>query len=197
MRFEFLIILILSVLIFAGCSKTEDRSVEEMSQVKMKYKCLGNLQIPFQKTFSYDLDDDGKKDLFITSQLIGKPSEQSDYQSYYFMGGSSTYSPIDVEDQTPVLNAGDIIGEDMNLNHEWYNVPQVCIAEKIIPISGNDYWQGKWKNVSHKYLAFALKKDGKYTYGWLELSFSKNLGTVILHCIGFAEESGKNVIAGK
>lgn len=171
--------------------------VPENNPVKMKYKNLGDVQITFQKIFSCDVNDDGKKDFSITSELIGKPSEQSDYHSYFFTGGLSTYSPINSDEEAPLLNAGDNISLNAYPNHEWYNVAQITLSEKIIPMHGNDFWKGKWKDATHKYLAFAIEKNGERYYGWLELSFSQNAGAVILHRTAVAEEVGKHVFAGK
>ncbi|MEE1944535.1 hypothetical protein VRU48_05405 [Pedobacter sp. KR3-3] len=163
----------------------------------MQYKNLGDRQIAFGNSYSCDVDDDGVKDFSIHTEYFGKPAERIDCQQFYFIGAFPTYSPVDLNEQTPLLNAGNLIGKNSYANHAWYNASHLLLSEKVITESGNDYWQGKWKDASHKYLAFAVKKDGKLYYGWLELSFSQSQGALILHRAAIAEQAEKDVFAGK
>ena len=184
--------------IFTGCHRSDSEEITTPENpVRMKYKNLGDVEVAFQKAFPCDVDDDGKNDFYISSELIGKPSEQSDYHSYFFLGAFNTNSLVNSNEETPVLNLGDKIGKNIYPDHNWYNGNQITLAEKVIPLNGNEHWIRNWKDASHQYLAFSIKKNGKLYYGWLELTFSKNTETVILHRSAVAEEADKTVIAGK
>lgn len=185
----------LFLLLAVSCRKSnfKDRVPPIDKPLKMTYKNLGDVQIAFHNSYSCDVDDDGIKDFSITTEYNGKPAENIDCQGYFFNGAS----PVDPNEETPLLNSGDTIGNDTYPNHIWYNAAHLLLSEKVITMSGNDFWRGKWKDASHKYLAFSIEKNSKRHYGWLELSFSTNKGAVILHRAAIAEEAEKNVFAGK
>ncbi|HEX7844899.1 MAG TPA: hypothetical protein VF476_03800, partial [Chitinophagaceae bacterium] len=75
-------------------------------------------------------------------------------------------------------------------------VSEVFLGEKIIGVNQPVYWQGPWKDVSHKFLAVQIvKNDLKYN-GWIELTFDTANERLILHRAAISTEAGKEVKAG-
>lgn len=197
---RYFLLAVLIVVLSPACRKSDLEKKAPLSPTytsKIKYKNLGNVQVAFNKSYGCDIDGDGIRDFFITTDLIGKPAEQTDCRSYFFTGAFFTYSPVNDNEETPLLNEGDTIGKTIYVNHNWYNASNLLLAEKVITMSGNDFWRGKWKEASHQYLAFAIEKNEKKYYAWLELSFVQNPGVVILHRAAIAEEAEKYILAGK
>lgn len=193
--------LIISLFLFVltSCRKsTVNNPVPPVAEIpSMKYKNLGDVQIAFRKSYTCDIDNDGINDFSIHTEYLGKPAENVDCEQFYFSGAYLTFSPVDLNEQTPLLHTGDVIGKMSYANHFWYNASHLLLSEKVITESGNDYWRGKWKDASHQYLALAVEKNGKRYYGWLELSFSQRTETVVLHRAAIAEQPEKDVFAGK
>ncbi|WP_199141775.1 hypothetical protein [Pedobacter sp. ASV12] len=190
------LVIALFVLCSVSCRKSDlTNPMDNIPQ--MQYKNLEDRRITFGNSYACDVDDDGVNDFAIHTEYLGKPAERVDCQQFYFSGAFLTYSPVDSNEQTPLLNTGNAIGKNSYANHSWYNATHLLLSEKVITMSGNDYWQGKWKEVSHKYLAFAVKKNGKLHYAWLELSFSQSTEALILHRVGIAVLPERDVFAGK
>lgn len=193
--------LIISLFLFAltSCKKPPvNNPVPRTTDIPpMKYKNLGDIQVFFRSSYTCDVDNDGINDFSIHTEYLGKPAENVDCKQFYFSGTYLTFSPVDSNEQTPLLHAGDEIGKKSHENHSWYNASHLLLSEKVITDSGNDYWRGKWKDATHKYLAFAMEKNGKRYYGWLALSFSQPKEAVILHGVAIAEQAERNVFAGK
>ncbi|MCJ0743469.1 hypothetical protein [Pedobacter montanisoli] len=198
---RYFLVAVLFALLSVACRKSFDFERKDLLPPtytsKIKYKTLGDVQVPFNKSYACDVDGDGIRDFVINTDLIGNPFEKIDCRSYFFIGEFFTYSPVDGNEETPLLNTGDVIGEKSYINHNWYNASHLLLIEKVITMSGNDFWRGKWKEASHQYLAFAIKKNEKKHYAWLELSFDQNSGAIILHRAAVAEEAEKNILAGK
>ena len=184
--------------IFTGCHRSDSEEITTPENlVRMKYKNFDDLKIPFLRHYYCDVDDDGINDFYISSELLGIPAEDSDYHSFYVLGSVHTYSLVDINKECPILNKGDLIGKDIRADHHWLKENQVFLAEKVISSNGGYYWKRNWKDASHQYLAFSIKKNGKLYYGWLEISFSQDTETVILHRSAIAEEAERTVIAGQ
>lgn len=179
-----LIFLSVALLIFLGftsCDRAKENEEDELSSSNIIYKNMGDVEIAFNKSISCDVDDDGINDFTIGSQKIISTSEQSTNNRYFFTGSFRLYSPIDNMEQTRLLSVGDIVSENNFPTYEWFNSSKIILVEKVIPLSGNIFWKGEWRDVSHMFMAFAVEKNEKRYYGWLELSFSKEKEAVILH----------------
>ncbi|WP_315819294.1 hypothetical protein [Paraflavitalea speifideaquila] len=70
---------------------------------------------------------------------------------------------INEDNGSPAFNLGDTIPVNNYPDHDWYRVSLVELALKNTPVNSLPYWEGAWKQVSHKYLALqvgvAQKKD--------------------------------------
>jgi hypothetical protein len=71
------------------------------------------------------------------------------------------------------------------------------LAEKIIEESGNVFWQGSWKDVSHGFIPFSLTRNEEIHTGWLEISFQAATGEFILHRAAFNTGDGVDSRAGE
>ena len=67
---------------------------------------------------------------------------------------------------------------------------------KNIGYDNPPYWEKEWKDVSHKFLAIQVKRDGKLYHGWIELSMDTVNSKLILHRAAIAKEAGRQVRAG-
>ncbi|MDR2273182.1 MAG: hypothetical protein LBF27_19890 [Sphingobacterium sp.] len=192
------ILIIVTLYIPTACHRSYEEDLPLPNyRPKMKIKDFGDVSVTFPETFPCDIDGDGLKDLFFKTELIGDPINRCDYHSFSFRDGSFTCSPVNSEEETPSLTAGDIIGKYSFPNHSWHFASTIVLAKKNIPLSGSSFWSGPWKDSAHKYLPFAIEKHGERYYGWLELSFSKSEECIILHRAAVAEVAGKNVFAGQ
>ena len=62
--------------------------------------------------------------------------------------------------------------------------------------AGREYWEGKWKTRSHKYLPLQIQKNGKRYNGWVELSCDTGSQKTILHKAAISKKEESAVRAG-
>lgn len=162
----------------------------------MRYLDLGDQAVGFNHYSSSDLDGNGTTDFSVTTTLVGSPANRCDYQCYYFNGAFYSYTPVDNNEQMPILAKGDKVGPNSFPQHEWYNASQLLLSQRVIPVIGGPYWDGGWKDASHHYVAISLLKNEKFYYGWVEISFNTRQAAVILHRAAICEEAGREIKAG-
>jgi hypothetical protein len=162
----------------------------------MHYTDFGNREIKFEQGYHFDLDGDGSFDFGFATMRLGDPILKRDRLQYYATSGYYSYMPIDNNEESKILNKGDRIGSVAPIGHTWYNAAFTVLAEKIIPVNGENYWAGPWTNIAHHYLAVQVERNGKFYFGWIELSFDKVSGKIILHKAAISKEEGVAVEAG-
>ncbi|NII24358.1 hypothetical protein HB364_04680 [Pseudoflavitalea sp. X16] len=191
--------LVLAALSLAGCKKdgAPAPSKPVKPQPEMIYTDLQNRELKFQQAQVIDLNKDGAADIGFSTWYIGDPVERED--EVLFFAGSYIHSLLLVDDAngSPAFKSGDVIPVSNYPGHTWYQVAQVEMAMKNTPESGQPYWEGAWKQVSHQYLAIQVVKEGKRYNGWIEVSFDTAGEKLILHKAAICKEAEKAVVAGK
>lgn len=166
-------------------------------QPEMIYTDLQNRELKFQQAQLVDLNKDGSVDIGFSTWYIGDPIEKED--EVLFFASSYIHSNLLVNEAngSPAFNLGDNIPVNNYPGHNWYQVGQVEMALKNTPETGQPYWEGAWKQVSHKYLAIQVVKEGKPYNGWIEVSFDTTGEKLVLHKAAISKEAEKAVLAGK
>ncbi|MGC4038291.1 MAG: hypothetical protein QM764_20175 [Chitinophagaceae bacterium] len=115
-----------------------------------------------------------------------------------FLVTSDLYSslPVNESETTPVKNKNEVIPVEDFDSYNWYNASAIILAQKIIPLTGEEYWEGNWKDVSHRYLSVQVKVNNKRYNGWIELSFDKIAQKTILHRAAISRKAECDVSAG-
>ncbi len=160
----------------------------------MIYNDLRSAEVKYGQFKNIDIDNDGSFDFFFEVMLLGDPILQRDRLQFYAYSRQERNLLNNAQDQSPVLNLMDLISKT-HPGYTWYEISAILLAEKIITFNGN-YWEGPWKNVSHKFLPVQVKKNGKLYHGWVELSFDTTKETLTLHKSGLSIEEDKEVKAG-
>lgn len=186
--------------LMTSCSKDETPIPAKPpvgSQPEMLYTDLQNRELKFQQAQLIDLNNDGSADIGFSTWYIGDPLEKED--EVLFFAGSYIHSNLLVNDAngSPAFNLGDAIPVNDYPGHNWYRVAQVEMALKNTPESGQSYWEGVWKQVSHKYLAIQVVRENKRYNGWIEVSFDTAGEKLVLHKAAISKEAEKAVVAGK
>ena len=181
------------VLFFYSCKK--DAIVPKPStHPVMRYKDLQNAEVAVSYSQSVDIDNDGTKDFAFSVLLVGDPILQRDRLQFIAHSKIDDNLLNNDEDQSPVLNRYDLISET-HQGYQWYEISAIVLAEKITTMT-NVFWEGLWKNASHKYLPVQIKRNNKLYHGWIELSFDTASEKLILHKSAISTEAGKDVKAG-
>jgi len=188
--------LALAVLLLAACKKEKTTQPETpVPHPVMQYLDLHDESIGFSQIKIIDINNDGTNDFLVSTLLVGDPILQRDRRQYYISSGTQSRLLMDGNNQSPVL----IKNEEIKLQHPgygWFEVNSLLLAEKIVPMIGNPFWQGNWKAVSHKYLPVQVKKNGNIYNGWVELSFDMVQEKIVLHKTAVCTEAGKTIKAG-
>lgn len=181
-------------LMAASCHKDPVRTPDKPAPA-MKYIEFHDLELSFGHGWSFDLDQDGLKDIFFSSSLVGDPLAEVDKHQFYFGTSPFTFSPVDDMEETPALAQGRIISDTSFSGHHWYNA-SVILAQKIIKENVPDTWLGNWKDKSHHYIVLRVDQQGRPFYGWIEVSFDMQAEKIILHRAALCKESGREIKAG-
>lgn len=181
------------ILIFSACTK-EEIKIPPVSHPVMHYTNLQNAEVfPFQAR-AVDIDSDGVNDFLFGVLLVGDPILQRDRLQYFAYSKVNTNLLSNEQDQSPVLNKEDLISVT-HQGYQWFEVSAIVLAEKITTMTGS-FWEGLWKNASHKYLPVQIKRSDKLYHGWIELSFDTVAEKLFLHRAAISTEANKTVKAG-
>lgn len=189
-----LLTLTLAVLLLSSCDK-EVCEEPGLLHPRMQYTDLQNFEVKYGTTKRVDVDGNGTTDYYFETLLVGDALGQRDRLQFYADSRIDTYLPVNESEQVPQLSTGDMVKAQYN-TYTWYEISAIVLAEKITPVTGQPYWEGPWKNVSHKFLPIMIRKDGQRYYGWIELSFDTAAEKMILHRAAIASEADKEVKAG-
>jgi len=188
-----LFLFIIPFLFLFSCKK-EETLPKPSKHPAMVYKDLQNAEVIVSHSQSVDIDNDGTKDFAFGVLLIGDPILQRDRLQFI------AYSRIDDNllnndvDQSPVLNQYDLISK-IHQGYQWFEISAIVLAEKITTMT-DVFWDGLWKNASHKYLPVQIERNNKLYHGWIELSFDTAAEKLILHRSAISTEENKDVKAG-
>lgn len=184
---------IFTLAFLAGCQK--DEIIKPVIDPEMQYTDLHDSVVSSNQFVNVDIDADGKRDFSFETLLVGDPILQRDRLQFYANSKIGTNLMNDENDQSPVMQKGELISLNPS-GYTWWEISAIVLAEKIDPLVGSPYWDGPWKNASHKYLPVQVKKNELIYQGWIELSMNTEAGQLILHKAAISREAGKNIKAG-
>jgi hypothetical protein len=191
MRNNVLLLALGCLFILGSCKKENDIP----ANIPVEFFDLKDVVAKYQHPVSLELTKDGNTDFSFGVLLVGDPVLQRDRYQFFVSSRVKTNLLNDVNDESPMLNKGDIIG----LNHEgytWYEVSAIVLTEKIVTNQSTS-WSGRWTNANHKYLPIQIEREGKLFHGWIELSFDKTGEKVILHKAALSKSPNVSIRAGE
>jgi hypothetical protein len=184
---------VLLSVVFTSCEKEHPTGNPLPEQ--MQYTNLGDAEVSYGHSKSIDINKDGKADFLFSTLLVGDPILQRDKLQFYAYSKIETYLMNDENSQSLVLSKGDLISIQP-AGYEWYEISGILLAEKITPVTGAIFWEGLWKDASHRFLPVMVKANGLRQTGWIELSFNKTAEKIILHKAAIRLEAEKDCKAG-
>jgi hypothetical protein len=193
------------IFIFAGfltlisCEKTviqEEKPIE--SHPQMFYKNFGDTAVLFGRGASFDLNDDGSKDIYFTTLLLGDPIAKQDKRQWYVQSSFFANLPVNDNENIPQLSAGDSIPVNNFSGYTWYNASNILLAQKVFyETQEPPSWEGNWKTAQHQFIPIQIIQNSKYYNGWIEISFSMSAEKAIIHRSGISKQENQTVQAGK
>ncbi len=187
----------LLMVIFMSACKKDKPAVQEPSTPHpvMQYLDLHDESMFFGGSRIIDVNSDGTQDFLFSTLLVGDPVLQRDRRQFYISSSTTSHLLMDVNDQSPVFSSNAEIKLQHN-GYQWFEVVSLLLAEKIIPLTGSNFWQGAWRDLNHKFIGIQVKKNGNIHNGWIEISFSTAAEKIIFHRAAISTEPGKAVRAG-
>lgn len=191
-----LALLLLSLI--AGCKKKVETAPvpAPTPHPTMMYRNLGDTSVAFGRYASFDLNNDGEKDVYFTTQLVGDPIAQQDKMQWLVTSSFNTNLPVNTSERIPMLQFQDVIPVYDFSGYYWYNASSILLAQKTIPAAPPNYWEGDWKSSAHHFIPLQVLKDGKRYNGWVEVSFSILTERLIIHRSAVSIEPQQQVKAG-
>lgn len=182
--------------IAVACNKSRPELIVE-PHPSMLYKDLADSSIAFGRIASLDVDNNGEKDVLFSTQLVGDPVEQKDKQQWLVTSSFNANLPVNSTEHIPVLHYLDSIPLNDFSGYPWYNASSILLSQKTITMTTPPYWEGDWKEASHRFIPIQLKKQEGLYNGWIEVSFSTGNEKLILHKAAICKGVNKNISAGK
>lgn len=168
-----------------------------LSHPSMSVKDLEDSSLTFGRHASFDLDDDGEKDVFFSTQLVGDPIEQKDKRQWMVTTSFYANLPVNSAEHIPVLHYLESIPLNNFSGYAWYNASSILLSQKTLTMTKPPFWEGDWKEASHRFVPIQLKKENGLYNGWVEVSFSTANEQLTLHKVAICKEANKSIIAGK
>ena len=190
------IIALVLAIILSACSKPTPVKPTPVSP-NMTYLNFSDTAILFDRNASFDLDGNGEKDIRFSTLLVGDPISQQDKKQWLAVCSFNTNLPVNTNENIPVLNLDDQIPTNNFSGYNWYNATGIVLSQKVIGVSAAPFWEGAWKDASHRFIPIQLKKNSLLYNGWVEVSFDKLQEKLILHKSAMSQEAAKTVLAGK
>ena len=163
---------------------------------QMVYTDLENKTVGFNESFSIDVNKDGEPDVRLHTLFDGDPISKQDKRKYLVSSKINCLFPINAGENAPLLSKGDVVPLGNFLGYTWYGIAKIELAQKVVGVTGDPFWEGLWKYSNHNYLPIQMKKDNKRFNGWVELSFDMDAEKVILHTAAISRLPESQVIAG-
>lgn len=180
----------------ASCSEKDVVTPPPTNHPKMKYTDLQDREVKYGKNQGIDVDGNGTIDFAFYVIYIGDPLLQQD--KVRFLAGSNIACNllVDPNNNSPVMAPGEIIRLGNTPPYEWFEVSEIFLGERILTDNLPPFWQGPWKDVSHKFIAIQLVKDGARFNGWIEISFNTVSEKLVIHRAAISNEAEREVKAG-
>ena len=184
------------VIFLSSCSKPPPEKPTTVYP-KMTYLDFSDSAVFFDRNASFDLDGNGEKDIRFSTLFSADPLSQQDKRQWLAVCSFNTSLPVNTNENIPVLNLDDLIPINNFSGYSWYNAPGIVLSQKVTGMSAAPYWEGAWKDASHRFIPIQLKKNSLLYNGWVEVSFDKLQEKIILHKSAMSQEADKSVLAGK
>jgi hypothetical protein len=188
------------LVVLYSCKKNPELlPIQEPPQVppEMNFINLEDTAVRFNRAIILDIDNDGTKDIYFTTLLVGDPVLQQDKMQWLVTGAFDTNFPVDASESIPVLRLNDAITVNNMPEYKWYNASSILLAQKILSITLPPYWSGDWKDANHRYVPFQLIKAAGIYNGWVEIGFDAQNEKLVLHKAAVCKEMNKDIRAGK
>ena len=183
------------MVIISACSKPPVKPTDDYP--KMIYQNFSDSAVLFDRSASFDLDGNGEKDIRFSTLLVGDPLSQQDKRQWLAVCSFNTSLPVNNNESMPVLDFDNLIPINDFSGYRWYNASGIVLSQKVFSMSAPPYWEGAWKDASHRFIPIQLNKNNLFYNGWVEVSFDKMQEKIILHKSAVSEQPGKAVLAGK
>ncbi len=189
----FVLCVLLSI---ASCSEKDVAAPPPPTHPNMKYTDLQGREVKHGKSQAIDVDGNGTIDFAFYVIYLGDPVFQQD--KVRFLAGSNIACNLLVDDNnnSPIFGTGETIKLGNTPPYEWFEISEVFLGEKIITDNLPPFWQGPWKDVSHKFIATQVVKNGQRFNGWIEISFDTTAEKLVLHRSAVSIDAEKEVKAG-
>lgn len=152
------------------------------STPEMIYQDLNNKTVKYgQADVSIDLNQDGKKDIWFGTLLVGDHILKLDRVQFLAYTNIYTRLAVDINEHTPRFSHGDVIPVDNFNGYEWWGFTELNLVEKVIPAANPFFWRGTWYDVKRKYIAVQVTVNNQPYNGWVEISHDPVSETVVLH----------------
>ena len=185
------------LLVMAAACKKPRPEPPVQSPPSMLVKDFADSSLAFGKRASFDLDDNGEKDVLFSTQLVGDPIEHKDKYQWMITVSFETNLPVNSTEHIPVLRYLDSIPLNDFSGYAWYNASSIVLSQKTLTTTKPPYWEGDFKEASHRFVPIQLKKQGGLYNGWIEVSFSTTNEKLTLHKAAICKEANKSIVAGK
>lgn len=143
-----------------------------------------------------DLNKDGQYDLIFAVQLVGDALNRADKTQFMVTSSFFTNLPININEHIIPMGQLQKIPLDNFNAHNWYNVGNSTLIEKVEFVTGTIIWRGVWQDAIKKYLPFQVTKNSLRYNGWVELSVDITNQQLVLHRAAISKEAEKEIQAG-
>jgi hypothetical protein len=183
------------LLLLASCKKNPVQSPVSFHP-QMRYSNLNDTAVVFNRSASFDLDGNGSKDIYFSTMLVGDPVYNQDKKQWLVSSSFYANLPVNGNEEIPVMQQADSIPLTGFSGYNWYNASTVLLAQQIVPDTAPPYWDGKWKDASHRFVSIQIIDKNNLYNGWVEVSFYKAQEKMIIHRAAVSTEANKVVKAG-
>ncbi len=152
------------------------------STPEMIYQDLNNKTVKYgQADVSIDLNQDGKKDIWFGTLLVGDHILKLDRVQFLAYTNIYTRLAVNINEHTPRFSNGDVIPIENFNGYEWWGFTELNLVEKVIPDLNPFFWRGTWFDVKRKYIGVQVTVNNQPYNGWVEISHDPVTETVVLH----------------
>ncbi len=180
------------IVLFNACKKNEQRPPVK-TEPTVSYINLSDTSIPFNGYASFDLNKDGQKDVAFGTQMVGDVINKQDKKQWLVITSFYSSLPVNESEQIPMMNLFDTVAVANFSGYNWYNASSILLVQKVIT-SETNFWEGDWKNASHRFVPLQVAKGNTLYNGWVEISFSQAAEKMILHKAAISNEANREVV---
>lgn len=188
--------LLVTTIALVACHKKDNPVTDTPAMI---YTDCKNTSVKQGQMFHIDLDKDGMRDLSFGTWYTGSPLHREDLVLFYAESYIHTLLLMDTTNEsTPMYSKDELIAlPTLPAYHQWYQLSLSELARKHIPEMNPIYWDGTWKQASHRYMGIKITKGNQWYAGWIELSFNTTGEQIILHRAAISKTPYVPVTAGR